>query len=99
MVGGGTPGPCRAAGDLPLSPELFQSFGPILNRSRAAGSGREKDSVYRDYTNFQEPERQADLSVCLSVCERPVDARNGPVNAKLVCRCTLSGLSLLSVCS
>ena len=42
MVGGGTPGPCRAAGDLPLSPELFQSFGPILNRSRAAGSGREK---------------------------------------------------------
>ena len=92
MVGGGTPGPCRAAGDLPLSPELFQSFGPILNRSRAAGSGREKDSVYRDYTNFQEPERQADLSVCLSVCERPVDARNGPVNAKLVCRCSAVGL-------
>ena len=42
MVGGGTPGPCRAAGDLPLSPELFQSFGPILNRSRAAGAVEKK---------------------------------------------------------
>ena len=64
MVGGGTPGPCRAAGDLPLSPELFQSFGPILNRSRAAGNGREKDSVYRDYTNFQS---RRDWQIYLSV--------------------------------
>ena len=64
MVGGGTPGPCRAAGDLPLSPELFQSFGPILNRSRAARSGRENDSVYRDYTNFQS---RRDWQIYLSV--------------------------------
>ena len=28
----------------------------------------------------------ADLSVWLSVRERPVDARNGPVSGKLVCR-------------
>ena len=97
MVGGGTPGPCRAAGDLPLSPELFQSFGPILNRSRAAGSGREKIQYIGTILILQEPESLASLSVWLSARERPVDARNGPVSGKLVCRCTLSGLSLLSV--
>ena len=92
MVGGGTPGPCRAAGDLPLSPELSQSFGPILNRSRAAGSGREKIQYIGIILILQDPESRADLSVWLSVRERPVDARNGPVNAKLVCRCSAVGL-------
>ena len=91
MVGGGTPGPCRAAGDLPLSPELFQSFGPILNRSRAAGSGREKIQYIGIILILQEPESLADLSVWLSVRERPVDARNGPVSGKLVCRCIVVG--------
>jgi hypothetical protein len=36
---------------------------------------------------LQEPESLADLSVWLSVRERPVDARNGPDRGKLVGRC------------
>ena len=97
LVGGGTPGPCRAVGDLPLSPELFQSFGPILNRSRAAGSSREKIQYIGTILILQEPESLADLSVWLSVRERPVDARNGPVSGKLVCRCIVVGLVFVVV--
>ena len=40
---------------------------------------------------MQEPESLADLSVWFSVRERPVDARNGPVSGKLVCRCIVVG--------
>jgi hypothetical protein len=80
-----------------LSPELFQSFGPILNRSRAAGSGREKIQYIGIILILQEPESRADLSVWLSVCERPVDARNGPVSGKLVCRCIAVGLVFVVV--
>ena len=39
----------------------------------------------------------ADLSVWLSVRERPVDARNGPVSGKLVCRCIVVGLIFVVV--
>ena len=46
---------------------------------------------------MQEPESLADLSVWLSVCERPVDARNGPVSGKLVCRCIVVGLVFVVV--
>lgn len=83
----------RNSGTLPGSRRFtfesrtFPKFWPDTESFESRGERSRKDSVYRDYTNFQEPERQADLSVCLSVCERPVDARNGPVNAKLVCRC------------
>ena len=83
----------RNSGTLPGSRRFtfesrtFPKFWPDTESFESRGERSKKDSVYRDYTNFQEPERQADLSVCLSVCERPVDARNGPVNAKLVCRC------------
>ena len=97
LVGGGTPGPCRAVGDLPLSPELFQSFGPILNHSRAAGSGREKIQYIGTILILQEPESLADLPVWLSVRERPVDARNDPVSGKLVCRCIAVGPCLVVV--
>jgi hypothetical protein len=75
MVGGGTPGPCRTVGDLPLSPELFQSFGPILNRSRAAGSGREKIQYTGNYTNFAgagEPGR----FICPAQCPRTSGGRS-----------------------
>lgn len=74
-----------------MSPELFQSFGPILNRSRAAGSGREKIQYIGIILILQEPESRADLSAWLSVRERPVDARNGPDRGKLVCRCIAVG--------
>ena len=80
-----------------MSPELFQSFGPILNRSRAAGSGREKIQYIGTILILQEPENLADLSVWLSVRERPVDARNGPVSGKLVCRCIVVGLVFVVV--
>ena len=80
-----------------MSPELFQSFGPILNRSRAAGSGREKIQYIGTILILQEPESRADLSVWLSVRERPVDARNGPVSGKLVCRCIVVGLIFVVV--
>jgi hypothetical protein len=80
-----------------LSPELFQSFGPILNRSRAAGSGREKIQYIGIILILQEPESRADLSAWLSVRERPVDARNGPVSGKLVCRCIVVGLVFVVV--
>lgn len=80
-----------------MSPELFQSFGPILNRSRAAGSGREKIQYIGIILILQEPESLADLSVWLSVRERPVDARNGPVSGKLVCRCIVVGLVFVVV--
>jgi hypothetical protein len=80
-----------------LSPELFQSFGPILNRSRAAGSGREKIQYIGIILILQEPESLADLSVWLSVRERPVDARNGPVSGKLVCRCIVVGFVFVVV--
>ena len=46
---------------------------------------------------MQEPESLADLSVWLSVRERPVDARNGPVSGKLVCRCIVVGLVFVVV--
>ena len=74
MVGGGTPGPCRAAGDLPLSPELFQSFGPILNRSRAAGSGREKIQ----YIGIILISRAGETGrfICLSQCPRTSGGRS-----------------------
>ena len=74
MVGGGTPGPCRAAGDLPLSPELFQSFGPILNRSRAAGSGREKIQ----YIGIILISRAGETGrfICLSQCLRTSGGRS-----------------------
>ena len=84
-------GTLPAVGDYPLSPELFQSFGPILNRSRATGSGREKIQYIGTILILQEPESLADLSVWLSARERPVDARNGPVSGKLVCRCIVVG--------
>ena len=80
-----------------MSPELFQSFGPILNRSRAAGSGREKIQYIGTILILQEPESRADLSVWLSVRERPVDARNGQVSGKLVCRCIVVGLVFVVV--
>jgi hypothetical protein len=82
-----------------LSPELFQSFGPILNRSRAAGSGREKIQYIGIILILQEPESLADLSVWLSVRERPVDARNGPDRGKLVCRCITVGPCFVVVLS
>lgn len=75
-----------------MSPELSQSFGPILNHSRAAGSGREKIQYIGIILILQEPESLADLSVWLSVRERPVDARNGPDRGKLVGRCIVVGL-------
>ena len=80
-----------------MSPELFQSFGPILNRSRAAGSGREKIQYIGIILILQEPESLADLSVWLSVRERPVDARNGPDRGKLVGRCIVVGLVFVVV--
>ena len=80
-----------------MSPELFQSFGPILNRSRAAGSGREKIQYIGTILILQEPESLADLSVWLSVRERPVDARNGPDRGKLVGRCIVVGLVFVVV--
>ena len=80
-----------------MSPELFQSFGPILNRSRAARSGREKIQYIGIILILQEPESLADLSVWLSVRERPVDARNGPESGKLVCRCIVVGLVFVVV--
>jgi hypothetical protein len=80
-----------------LSPELFQSFGPILNRSRAARSGREKIQYIGIILILQEPESLADLSVWLSVRERPVDARNGPDRGKLVGRCIVVGLVFVVV--
>ena len=80
-----------------MSPELFQSFGPILNRSRAAGSGREKIQYIGIILILQAPESLADLSVWLSVRERPVDARNGPDRGKLVGRCIVVGLVFVVV--
>lgn len=87
----------RDSGTLPDSRRFtfesrtFPKFWPDTESFESRGERSRKDSVYRDYTNFQEPERQADLSAWLSVRERPVDARNGPVNAKLVCRCIAVG--------
>ena len=46
---------------------------------------------------MQEPESLADLSVWLSVRERPVDARNGPDRGKLVGRCIVVGLVFVVV--
>ena len=46
---------------------------------------------------LQEPESLADLSVWLSVRERPVDARNGPDRGKLVGRCIVVGLVFVVV--
>ena len=80
-----------------MSPELFQSFGPILNRSRAARSGREKIQYIGIILILQEPESLADLSVWLSVRERPVDARNDPDRGKLVGRCIVVGLVFVVV--
>ena len=74
MVGGGTPGPCRAAGDLPLSPELFQSFGPILNRSRAAGAVEKKIQ----YIGIILISRAGETGrfICLSQCPRTSGGRS-----------------------
>ena len=80
-----------------MSPELFQSFGPILNRARAAGSGREKSQYIGIILILQDPESLADLSVWLSVRERPVAARNGPDRGKLVGSCIVVGLVFVVV--
>ena len=83
----------RNSGTLPGSRRLtfesrtFPKFWPDTESFESRGERSRKDSVYRDYTNFAGAESLADLSVWLSVRERPVDARNGPVSGKLVCRC------------
>jgi hypothetical protein len=93
----------RNSGTLPGSRRLtfesrtFPKFWPDTESFESRGERSRKDSVYRDYTNFAGAESLADLSVWLSVRERPVDARNGPVSGKLVCRCIVVGLVFVVV--
>ena len=93
----------RNSGILPGSRRLtfesrtFPKFWPDTESFESRGERSRKDSVYRDYTNFAGAESLADLSVWLSVRERPVDARNGPVSGKLVCRCIVVGLVFVVV--
>ena len=87
----------RNSGTLPGSRRFtfesrtFPKFWPDTESFESRGERSRKDSVYRDYTNFPGAESLADLSVWLSVRERPVDARNGPDRGKLVCRCIAIG--------
>ena len=93
----------RNSGTLPGSRRFtfesrtFPKFWPDTESFESRGERSRKDSVYRDYTNFAGAESLADLSVWLSVRERPVDARNGPVSGKLVCRCIVVGLVFVVV--
>ena len=87
------PGRRRNSGTLPGSRRLtfesrtFPKFWPDTESFESRGSGREKIQYIGTILILQEPESLASLSVWLSARERPVDARNGPVSGKLVCRC------------
>ena len=87
----------RNSGTLPGSRRLtfesrtFPKFWPDTESFESRGSGREKIQYIGTILILQEPESLASLSVWLSARERPVDARNGPVSGKLVCRCIAVG--------